>query len=79
MAVQGRALSEEEVQRILSLLLQTDMTIPEIAQRMRCSRSAVIAMNRKWKIRAYYGLKSTWQVNSGAVVTEEEDKSVTAA
>jgi hypothetical protein len=60
MAVQGRHFSEEEIGRIVSLLSQTELTISEIAARMRCSRSAVAAINRKWKVRTYDGLKSSW-------------------
>ena len=60
MAVQGHGFSEEEIQRIVSLLSGTDMTILEIASRMRCSRSAVASINRKWNIRIYDGLRSSW-------------------
>jgi hypothetical protein len=42
------------------LLGNTDMTIPEIAQRMSCSRSAVAAINRKFQIRKYQNLRSSW-------------------
>ena len=58
--MQGRAFSHTEIQRIAELLSETDMTIPEIAARMGCSRSAVIVINRKWKVRSYDGLKSKW-------------------
>lgn len=67
MALQGRAFTEEELQRITSLLSDTDMTIAEIAARMRCSRSAVLTINRKRQVRRYDGLRSTWQVRSEAV------------
>jgi ribosomal protein S13 len=61
MAAQGRYFSDEEIRKIVSLLSETEMTIPEIAARMECSRSAVAAINRKWKVRTYNGLRSTWQ------------------
>ena len=61
MAVQGRAFSEQEVERILRLLSTTEMTIGEIAARMHCSRSAVISINRRWKVRAYKGHKTNWK------------------
>lgn len=61
MAVQGRGLTQEEIGRIVSLLSRTEMTIPEIAERMRCSRSAVVSINRRCRVRAYEGLRSTWQ------------------
>jgi len=60
MARQGKSFTNEEVQRILSLLSLTDMTIPEIAARMGCSRSGVASVNRKFRVRDYGGLRATW-------------------
>jgi ribosomal protein S13 len=61
MALQGRAFTEDEIQRIASLLANTDMTVAEIATRMGCSRSAVLTINRKRQVRTYEGLRSTWR------------------
>jgi hypothetical protein len=61
MALQGRAFTEDQIQRIASLLADTDMTIAEIAARMGCSRSAVLTINRKRQVRTYDGLRSTWR------------------
>ena len=61
MAAQGRSFSDEEIRRIVLLLSETEMTISEIAARMRCSRSGVAAINRKGRVRAYNGLRTTWQ------------------
>ena len=60
MATKGCFFSEFEIKRIVMLLADTDMTIPEIAQRMSCSRSAVAAINRKFQIRKYQNLRSSW-------------------
>jgi hypothetical protein len=60
MAKQGCFLTEQELKRIVALLANTDMTIIEIAQRMMCSRSAIAAINRKFQVRKYEGLKSNW-------------------
>jgi hypothetical protein len=57
MAVRGRALNDDEVSRIVRLLADTDMSIPDIARRMHRSRSAVATINSKWKVRTYSGLK----------------------
>jgi hypothetical protein len=59
-ATKGCFFSEFEIKRIVMLLADTDMTIPEIAQRMSCSRSAVAAINRKFQIRKYQNLRSSW-------------------
>jgi hypothetical protein len=37
------------------------MPATHIAERMDCSRSAVIAINRKFKVRDYAGRRTTWQ------------------
>src|SRR5262249_3522103 len=61
MAVQGQALSRQAVERIVSLLREADMTMPEIATRMQCSRSAGISINRRFQVREYLGLRGKWQ------------------
>ena len=66
---QGRYFTPEELKRIVFLLHGTEMTLSEIAARMRCSRSAVAAINRKFLIRDYDGKRSQW-VLSDAVPAE---------
>jgi len=60
MAQKGCALTEQEIRRIV-FLLNTDMAALQIAERMQCSRSTVISINRKFKVRDYAGRKSTWE------------------
>jgi hypothetical protein len=60
---QGERLSEHEVRQIKSLLANTDMTIDEIARRTHRSKSAVHAINRKFKIRQYRG-RNSWIVGA---------------
>jgi len=60
---QGKYFSKDELKRIVMLLRESDMTLPEIADRMRCSRSAVAAINRKFQIRLYEGKRSQWSLN----------------
>jgi hypothetical protein len=60
---QGKYFSEDEVNRIVMLLRDSDMSLREVAERMRCSRSAVAAINRKFQIRIYAGKRSQWNVN----------------
>ena len=62
MATQGQALRADQIQRIVSLLAETQMTMPDIALRMQCSRSAVTSINRRFKVRDYGGLRSSWQI-----------------
>lgn len=64
MARQGCSFTEQEIKRIVTLLSDTDMTIPEISQRMGCSRSAVVAINRRFQVRKYEGLRSKWSVET---------------
>ena len=72
---QGRYFTPEELKRILLLLHGTDMTLPEIALRMRCSRSAVAAINRKFFVRDYEGKRSQWVLTDSVpkLVFQEEE------
>lgn len=63
MGSSGKHFTEDEIGRIRSLLHDTDMTNNEIAGRMGCSRSAVMAVNRKFRIRVYDGSRSKWTIN----------------
>ena len=60
MAKQGRFLSEKEVKRISHLLASTELTLKDIAERMRCSHSAIVAINRRLQIRIYHGRRTHW-------------------
>jgi DNA-binding CsgD family transcriptional regulator len=60
MARQGCAFQEPQLQRIISLLVSTDMTLGEIALRMGCNRSAVANVHRRLQIRDYGGRRSSW-------------------
>jgi hypothetical protein len=58
----GKYFSEQELNRIVTLLRDSDMTLRDVAERMRCSRSAIAAINRKFQIRSYGGRRSNWSV-----------------
>jgi IS30 family transposase len=60
MARQGFAFTETEVQKIISLLSKTDMSIAEIAERMGCGRSSIVSINRRHQVRDYSGRRNTW-------------------
>ena len=62
MSKQGCALPEIQVRKIQSLLSSTSMSLPEIAQRIGCSRSTVVTINRKYQIRNYAGSRSKWDL-----------------
>ena len=62
MSKQGCALPEVQVRKIQSLLYTTNMSLPEIAQRIGCSRSTVVTINRKFQIRNYGGSRSKWDL-----------------
>jgi len=65
---QGRFFDDTEIRRIVSLLASTEMTMGEIAERMSCSRGAVVAINRKWQVRSYSGHRTSWQICPGSRV-----------
>ncbi len=70
---QGKYFSDDELKRIIMLLRESEMSLPEIADRMNCSRSAVAAINRKFQIRVYGGRRSQWNLNRQPVFGREED------
>lgn len=70
MANQGRSLTESQIIKITRLLASTEMPIAQIAERMGCSKSAIVALNRKHAIRDYSGHRGRWTVR----VDEEEDR-----
>ena len=79
---QGRYFSQEEINRITSLLRSTDMTLQEIATRMGCAKSSIVSINRMSQIREYRGRRNYW-VLADTVVTENnfqmETESLTVA
>jgi hypothetical protein len=61
------------------LLRESEMSLPEIADRMRCSRSAVAAINRKFQVRLYGGHRSQWSVSTTAVENKTPESRPEAA
>jgi hypothetical protein len=78
MARQARIFDENDIERIVSLLASTDMTVAEIAQRMSCSRSAILAINRKRQVRNYGGHHTSWQVCDRNACESRKEADVTA-
>jgi len=68
---QGRHFSEGELKRIVMLLRESEMSLPEIADRMRCSRSAVASINRKFQVRLYGGHRSQWSLSDSTTAVEK--------
>jgi len=62
MGNQGRSLTEREILKIIALLATTELTMPQIAARMGCSRSAVTAVNSKHGVRNYEGSRAKWKL-----------------
>lgn len=60
---QGRRFSQEKIDRIKQLLAETELTIPQIAQRMNCSGGPIVSINRKYRIRIYKTKRREWTVN----------------
>jgi len=62
MARQGYSLSEREIRTIVHLLSETDLGAGAIAERMGCSKTTVMAVNRRFYIRDYGNHRNTWRV-----------------
>ena len=56
----GNFLSVDEIAKIKLLLVGTDMSFSDIAVRMGCAKSSIIAINRKYQIRLYNGCRTRW-------------------
>jgi len=72
----GRAFSPDEVARIGRLLGNTEMTIQEIATRMSCAKSSIVAINQSLGIRDYQGRKSCWIVGAVESAIPAEQKAI---
>ena len=59
-------LTPEEINKIVFLLRETDVSLADIASRMSCSKGTIASVNRKFQIRAYEGKRSNWIINGGA-------------
>ena len=57
MAGQGHTMPVQSIRQVIHLLSSTEMTISEIAERLSCGKSTVIAINRRFQVRAYNGLR----------------------
>ncbi len=66
---QGRYFESDTLLKIRCLLAETDLSLPDIAVRMGCSKSAIAAINRKFSIRLYCTRRSSWK--SGSMIPEE--------
>jgi hypothetical protein len=56
--LQTNQMDSRELERIVSLLRHSELTLSEIAARMRRSRTTIAALNRKFQIREYQGQRS---------------------
>jgi hypothetical protein len=69
---QGRYFESETLLRIRYLLAETELSLPEIAVRMGCSKSAVAAINRKFSVRLYCTRRNSWKTGLMTVSDEKE-------
>ena len=76
MGSRGKALSEDQIRRIVSLLASTELTVPEIAERMGCSRSTIVTVNRFHGVRDYQGQRNAWVCGTPARALEPETERV---
>jgi len=58
---QGQYFEDETLLRIRYLLAETELSMPEIAIRMGCSKSAIASINRKFSIRRYCTRRNSWK------------------
>jgi len=56
----GRGFSVDEIEKIKRLLRSTELTLQEIAIRMDCAKSSIVAVNQSCRIREYRGRRRYW-------------------
>ena len=61
--MRGTSFTEKELVRIHTLLAETDMSFKDIATRMGCAKSSIVAVNRKLQVRQYNGCRTRWNVS----------------
>jgi IS30 family transposase len=74
MGSRGKALSVDQVRKIVSLLASTELSVPEIAERMGCSRSTIVTVNRFHGVRDYQGHRSVWVCTAPMPPSEKESQ-----
>ena len=57
---QGRPLTELKINRIKMLLTTTDLSLPQIAERMGCTPGRVVSINQRFQIRMYGKSRTSW-------------------
>jgi hypothetical protein len=65
---QGQVCPEITVVKIIRLLRETELSLTDIAKRMKCSRSLVASINRRSSIRSYSGRRRHWSLVAEAFV-----------
>ena len=69
---QGKYLDPHELDRIISLLRESELTLSEIATRMSCNRSTITKVNRRFRVREYKGLRARWVMNYVGAAQQEQ-------
>lgn len=60
----GNYLPVKSILRMIELLSSTDLAFIDIAERMGCSKSTVISVNRRFQVRRYNGKRSRWHIGA---------------
>ena len=60
----GRPINGAQLDKMIRLLRETDLSLGEVAERFQCSRSAVQSVNRRFSVRFYNGARARWALNN---------------
>lgn len=58
-----KAIEGKELATILELLRDSDLSMPEIAERMGLGVTVIHSINEKQKIRDYHGHRTQWKMS----------------
>lgn len=70
---QGRRFSKAKIDKIKYLLAETEMTVPQIAERMGCSQGPILKINRQFGIRIYDHRRKMWHKRNTDVEIDTTD------
>ena len=67
---QRKPLTKDELQRVQTLLKDTNLSMTTIGERMNCARSSIARINKEFRVRIYKGKRKKWETADDAVTSD---------
>jgi hypothetical protein len=69
---EDQPLANHEINLVVQLLAETEITLQEIADRIQCPLSSVCAINGKYSVRDFRTRRAVWMTESKGVTVSPE-------